>query len=102
MAEQLRAISVRAHQVSIKVAVKEVWEVLHCPEMTELDHSSGRNPRRYSQAPQNRSRGLRSRVSSLENLHFHLRLWSKRETKREEARAREGGRERPSEVIYAL
>lgn len=35
--EQLRAITVRAHQpVSIKVAMKEVWEVLRCPEMTEL------------------------------------------------------------------
>lgn len=41
-------------------------------------------------APQNRNRGLRWRVSSVENLHFHLRLWSERERKRKEARAREG------------
>lgn len=40
--------------------------------------------------PQNRNRGLRWRVSSVENLHFHLKLWSKRERKREEAGAREG------------
>lgn len=86
MAEQLRAITVRAHQqVSIKMAVKEVWEVLHCPEMTE-----GETRDIIHKASQNRSRGLRSWVSSLENLHFHLRLWPERETQREEARAREG------------